>query len=109
MSFHYEIVSVDYEKKEISFKLSNDVLCTINMCQKYPGYYLKHKQLYWDNYNEEIVKLLHTDRVVVKYEHMVFTRATQFQIDRSEEKYNSDNWKVYCHLKDVFLKTSLDY
>ena len=110
MFFNYTIKYVEGEK--ICFKLSNGIEYVLNVALEYPQYCLKigenGKDLYWDNTNKEIVKI-DTNRVVVTCDNIVFTPATQFQIDKSEEQYNSDNWKVYCHLKKVFDETVYDY
>jgi hypothetical protein len=95
--------------------LKNNIQTRVNISDSYPNYCLIDKNTlkkYFMEINENKLiiidnhlKIMSNQRNItlghINFKNKIYRPATQCDIDKNEEQYNSDNWKLYSYLKSL--------
>lgn len=100
----------------ITFLVNDELLFKVNIKEKFPKYHLPDMELrrkYYISLNDNSLVFIENENEILKslrqptfgninIGNNVYRKALLSDIDRNEEKYNSDNWKLYQYLNRTF-------
>ena len=113
--FSYRVQSIE-RPTHITFKINERIMLRVNMKKYFPKYVLCEEDLlkkYFLDINTRELVLIENQHEFMKslrgptsghlsFDGEIFIPATQSDIDKNEEKYNSQNWNLYNHLLKIY-------
>tara|TARA_B100001057_G_C22523370_1_gene822803 strand:- start:41 stop:751 length:711 start_codon:yes stop_codon:yes gene_type:complete len=118
MVFNYQVLEANYGSKEITFifnsntklrhtqKIEGDfeeyVLTNPDVLKKYFVDLNSGELVIIENENEIMKSMRGPTKGFINHNGCYYRPAIHSDIDFNEEKYNSDNWKLYNHLKEIY-------
>ena len=118
--FSYRIISLE-RPTHITFCISNSFNIRVDLKEKFPEYCMLDEnkiRKYFVNLNNGKLVIIENENEVMKslrgptegnvnQNDEYYRPATQFDIDENEEIYNTDNWKLYQYLKNIYLSNEI--
>ena len=118
--FSYRIISLE-RPTHITFCISNSFNIRVDLKEKFPEYCMLDEnkiRKYFVNLNTEKLVIIENENEIMKslrsptegninQNDEYYRPATQFDIDENEENYNTDNWKLYKYLKNIYCSNEI--
>ena len=113
--FSYRVQSIE-RPTHITFKINERIMLRVNMKKYFPKYVLCEEDLlkkYFLDINTRELVLIENQHEFMKslrgptaghlsFNGEIFIPANQSDIDKNEEKYNTQNWNLYNHLLKIY-------
>lgn len=113
--FYYTPSKIDRKNGKITFLINNNIETEIDIVKDFSEYVLltspnidkyfvdlnNNSLIIIENHNNLMKSLREPTLGYINYEDKYYRPAILSDIDRNEEQYNSDNWKLYQYLKSI--------